>query len=183
MRSLVILAILSARALAQPASTPAQPQPPPGSTYATFLSTGELKWDVTVDQQPACSTPCSLWIEPLRYVTLHTEEDRPVRLEVGYMPGGQLTVSAEPLSRGAYAAGVTFTSLSGMGLATGITLTAVGCSTDHSGMCTAGLITGGISAVGLYASIRLMQSALPKAHIGPARPYVAGTQVGLAGSF
>jgi hypothetical protein len=44
---------------------------------------------------------------------------------------------------------VTFTALTGMGLATGITLTAVGCSTDRSTMCNAGLITGAASAVGL----------------------------------
>ena len=30
-------------------------------------------------------------------------------------------------------------------------------------MCTAGLITGGAGAVGLYGSIHLMRNALPKA--------------------
>jgi hypothetical protein len=50
-------------------------------------------------------------------------------------------------------------------------------------MCTAGLITGGVGAVGLYGSIYLMRKALPKVSVGAAQPYVAGTQVGLAGRF
>lgn len=158
-------------------------QPPPGSTHATFISTTEMQWDVTVDQRPACTTPCSTWVVPLSFVALHSHEVAPVRLDVGYMNGGSVMVQAEPLSEGAYAAGITFTALTGMGLVTGITLTAVGCSTDSHGMCTAGLITGVASGLGLYGSILLMKSALPKAHIGPAQPYVAGTQVGLAGTF
>ena len=79
-----------------------------------------------------------------------------------------------------YATGIVFTSLSGMALVTGITLTAVGCATDHDGMCTAGLITGGVGAVGLYGSIYLMRKALPRFSVGPARPYVSGTQVGVS---
>ena len=34
-----------------------------------------------------------------------------------------------------------------------------------------------------YLSIRLLQSAVPKAEVLPARPYVAGNSVGLAGTF
>jgi hypothetical protein len=158
-------------------------QPPPGSTHATFASTTDMQWEVAVDQQPACVTPCALWVPPLSYITMRTNEFRPVRLDVGHLSGGSVMVQAEPLASGAYAAGVTFTALSGMGLITGISLTAVGCATDMRGMCTAGIITGLASGLGLYGSILLMKSAVPKAHIGPAQPYVAGTQVGLAGTF
>ena len=85
----------------------------------------------------------------------------------------------------AFAAGVTFTTLTGMGLATGITLTAVGCSTDRSTMCNAGLITGAASAVGLYLSIDLLRRALPRVHIGQVQgsPYAANNTVGLVGRF
>jgi hypothetical protein len=94
-------------------------------------------------------------------------------------------LAAPAVAQGALAVGVTFTSLSGMGLATGITLTAVGCATDRSTMCKAGLITGGANALGLYRSIDLLLRSLPHVTIGPAQasPYAAGNTVGLAGRF
>jgi hypothetical protein len=169
----------------QPAQPqPAQPQPPQNApTRATFVSTGEQRWDVWIDQQPACATPCSIGIMPLQFVVLRSQERNPIRLDVGYMPAGDLMVTAKPLANGMYATGIVFTTFSGMALATGITLTAVGCSTDRDGMCTAGLVTGVAGAVGLYGSIYLMRKALPKATIGPAQPYFAGSQVGVAGTF
>ncbi|NVB78724.1 MAG: hypothetical protein HOV81_10050 [Kofleriaceae bacterium] len=180
----VFLAVLASTGIASAQPAPDAPQnQPPAPTRATFVSTGEDNWDVWVDKQPACQTPCSLGILPLQFVVLRSQERNPIRLDVGYMPAGDLMVTAKPLSSGMYATGIVFTTFSGMALATGITLTAVGCSTDRSGMCTAGLITGGVGAVGLYGSIYLMRKALPKVSVGAAQPYVAGTQVGLAGTF
>jgi hypothetical protein len=176
-----------------PTAPPPEVQPPPApppayqpnasTTHATFVSTGETRWDVRVDGNAVCTTPCSLYIEPLRYVTMHSQDAAPTKLSVGYMPQGAVLVRAEPRASGAFAAGVTFTSLSGMGLATGITLTAVGCSTDRSGMCNAGLITGVASAVGLYLSIGLIRSALPRVHVERAQPYVTGQTVGVIRRF
>lgn len=179
-----ILAIvtLPAVAIAQPGAEPPPAQPLP-QTRATFVSTSEQQWDVTVDRQPVCSTPCTVDLLPLQYVALRSQEPNPIRLDIGYMPAGDLTVTAKPLSTGMYATGIVFTSLSGTALVTGITLTAVGCSTDRDGMCTAGLVTGGVGAAGLLGSIYLMRKALPKASIGPATPYLAGNGVGLAGRF
>jgi hypothetical protein len=180
----VFFAILVAPAIASAQPAPDAPQnAAPAPTRATFVSTSEEKWDVWIDKQPACETPCSLGIMPLQFVVLRSQERNPIRLDVGYMPAGDLVVTAKPLSSGMYATGIVFTTFSGMALATGITLTAVGCSTGRDGMCTAGLITGGVGAVGLYGSIYLMRKALPKVSVGSARPYVAGTQVGLAGTF
>jgi hypothetical protein len=166
--------------VAEPAPQPA-PQPAPGSTQATFVSTSSQPWEVLLDRHPACETPCSLYVPPMRFVTLRSR-DR-VLLEVGYLPQGSVVVRGSHLADGAYAGGIVGTTFSGMGLATGITLTAVGCATDRSVMCKAGLITGGVSAVGLYLSIRLMLSAVPRAEVLPARPYVAGNSVGFAGTF
>jgi len=190
---LIALMLAPAAAFAQPGEPdmappmPQQPmpqQPMPGSTHASFVSSSAMQWDVTIGEQPpACATPCSLWIPPLSFVALHSHEPAPVRLDVGYLDGGEVVVRAKPLRQGEYAAGIVFTTFSGMGLATGITLTAVGCSTDHNTMCTAGVITGVASAVALYGSIWLMRDALPQARIGPASPYVTGNQVGLAGRF
>jgi len=166
-------------------SAPQAPrQPPAGSTQATFVSTTSQPWEVLLDRQPVCATPCSMWVEPARFVTLRSMNERSrVLLDVGYLPPSPTIVAGKPLENGKYAAGITFTALSGMGLITGITLTAVGYGTDSRGMTTAGLITAVPSAIGLYLSIRLMQSAVPTVHIGPAQPYVAGNTVGLAGTF
>jgi hypothetical protein len=170
-----------------PPYAPAIPPSPlaPGATHATFVSTGEARWDVRIDNNAVCTTPCSIVIDPLRFVTLHSQERAPSHLAAGYLPAGDVLVQAKPRAEGAFAAGVTFTTLTGMGLATGITLTAVGCSTDRSTMCKAGLITGSASALGLYLSIDLLLRSLPRVYIGPAQavPYAAGNTVGLAGRF
>jgi hypothetical protein len=181
---------------AQPPADPYdQPQPPPygqppqqpqaAPTRATFVSTGPARWDVRIDNNAVCSTPCSLLVDPMRYITLHAQVNARDQLAVGYLPPGDVLVQAKPRAQGAFAAGVTFTALSGMGLVTGITLTAVGCSTDRGTMCRAGLITGGVSAVGLYLSIDLLRRSLPRVDIGPAQatPYATGNAVGLAGQF
>lgn len=202
--SVIVLGLLAATAGAQPGQAPVIPpyqppyqQPPPdaqampperalpGVARATFVSTGDARWDVRLDNDAVCTTPCAVDVEPMRYVSLHSQERTPAHLAVGYLPPGDVLVEAKPRARGAFAAGVTFTSLSGMGLATGITLTAVGCATDRPTMCRAGLITGAASAVGLYLSIDLLRSSLPRVSIGPAQasPYVAGNTVGFAGRF
>jgi hypothetical protein len=101
------------------------------------------------------------------------------------MPSGDVLVRAKPRANAAFATGVTFTTLTGLGLATGITLTAVGYGTDRSTMARAGVITGVASGAGLYLSIKLLLSSLPSVEIGPASatPYVTNSQVGFAGSF
>lgn len=165
----------------QPAAAPQPQGPPPGATQATFVSTTSEGWEVLLDREPACATPCSIYVPPMRYVTLRSR-DR-VLLDVGYLPHGSVVVRGKPLSNGAYAGGIVGTTFAGMGLVTGVTLTAVGWGTGRDGMRLAGLITGGASAVGLYLSIKLMQSAVPKAEVLPATPYVGGNTVGLAGTF
>lgn len=167
----------------EPYQPPQQPQPQANSTHATFMSTGEMRWDVRIDGNAVCTTPCSLYIEPLRYVTMHSQDPASEKLKAGYLPQGEVLVRAEPRAKGAFAAGVTFTTLSGMGLATGITLAAVGCSTDRGTMCNAGLITGAASAVGLYLSIGLIRSSLPRVKIDRTQPYATGNTVGIVRRF
>lgn len=157
--------------------------PPAGSTAATFVSTTAQPWEVLLDRRPACQTPCSIYVPPMQFVTLRSFDRRPVLLDVGTLPQGSVVVEGAPYQSGKHAAGITFTALSGAALVTGITLTAVGCASDRDGMCTAGLITGGVGAVGLYLSIQLMRSAVPKARVLPGQPYTNGQTVGLAGSF
>ncbi|HEY0478334.1 MAG TPA: hypothetical protein VGD37_12505 [Kofleriaceae bacterium] len=196
--AVIVFGWLAAPARAQPAPSP-EPYPqeppgeaaiqpealPPGATRAMFVSTGEIRWDVRIDNNAVCTTPCALVVAPMHFVSLHSQDRAPAHLAVGYLAPGDVLVQAQPRAEGAFAAGVTFTTLSGLGLATGITLTAVGCSTDRSTMCNAGWITGAASAVGLYLSIDLLLRSLPRVHIGPAgaAPYATGNTVGLAGRF
>lgn len=166
----------------------AQPSPMPpaqGGARTTFVSTTEKRWDVRIDQNAVCTTPCSLYVEPGRYVTMHSQDPHPQKLRVGYIPPGDFLVNAKPRSDGAFATAVTFTSLGGAALVTGITLTAVGCNTDNSGMCRAGVVTGLAGAVTLGVFIPMIKRSLPKATIGPANgtPYVNGQTAGLAGTF
>ena len=74
---------------------------------------------------------------------------------------------AKPLSVGAYATGVTFTTLGGTALITGVTLAAVGCFSDRDGLCTAGKITGVSGALVTAGAIWLMRRALPKVRVRP----------------
>jgi hypothetical protein len=168
----------------QPYAQPA-PQPAPGGARTTFVSTTEKRWDVRVDDGAVCTTPCSIYVEPHRFVTLHSHDIRPQKLRVGYLPPGEHVVNAKPRSDGAFATAITFTSLGGAAAVTGITLAAVGCNTDNDAMCRAGLITGLAGGVALAVFIPMIGRALPRATIGWARtqPYVNGHTTGLVGSF
>src|SRR5689334_5823824 len=76
-----------------PDAQPMPPEPlPPGATRAMFVSTGEARWDVRLDNNAVCTTPCAAVIEPLRFVTLYSQERTPSKLEVGYLPPGDVMV-------------------------------------------------------------------------------------------
>ena len=116
-------------------------------------------------------------------MVLRSHEARPVILEVGHLPPGDLIVSARPLQSGKYAGGIVATSLGGMALVTGITLTAVGMAKDMGGMSTAGLISGFGGAVALAGGIYLMLDAVPGVQVDRAAPSRAGLSARIAGRF
>ena len=126
-----------------------------------------------------CATPCTGPLFPAQFVVMQSHGPDPVLLEVGRLPPGDLLVSGKPLESGKYAGGIVATTLGGMALAVGITLTAVGLAKDRDGMTTAGLITGGAGALALTGGIYLMVKALPEVTVGGAPPQV----VGLVGNF
>jgi hypothetical protein len=165
---------------------PAQPdQPPeaPAPTRATFISTGVERWDVTIDGQAVCSTPCTFPLFPIQFVTLRSQERRPVLLDVGRLPPGDLIVSAKPFEGGLYAGGIVATTLGGMAMVVGITLGAIGAAKDRGGMATAGLISGGAGALALAGGIYLMVKAVPSVGVGMAAPQIAGATAGVAARF
>lgn len=192
--SIALLALHGVVFAQPPPGSPAPPvdpagdvQPPapegPAPTRATFVSTTSEQWDVVVDDQPICSTPCSGPLFPLQFVVLRSQEPNPVLLDVGRLPPGDLLVSGKPLHEGMYAGGIVATTLGGMALATGITLTAVGLAKDRDGMTAAGLITGAAGALALPGGIYLMMKAVPRVSVGAARPYGAGSVAGVGGTF
>jgi hypothetical protein len=153
----------------------------PAPIRATFLSTSSEQWNVAIDGQPACSTPCTLPLFPVQFVTLHSQEVHPVLLEVGRLPRGDVVVSGHPLDNGKYAGGIVATTFGGMAAVVGITLTAVGLAKDKGGMTTAGLITGAAGAIGIPLGIHLMIGALPRATVGISPPRTVG--FGASGAF
>jgi hypothetical protein len=184
---IVIAGTLVARPVVAQPGAPYEPQEPPQASTpvarVTFVSTTEKRWDVRLGDDAVCTTPCAIPVDPLHFVTMYSHDVRPTRLRVGHLPPGDLVVTARPRATGAFATGVTFTSLGGAALVTGITLIAVGCSTDRDGMCTAGMITGLAGAAVTAASIQLIRSSLPRVQVGRATPYVATGHVGVAGAF
>jgi hypothetical protein len=165
-------------ATAQPETTratvPSDEAPQAGASMAPIAATGvetefvsatSMPWEVMVDQQSMCTTPCRLMLEHPHWITVRTRERQPLRLEVGQLGATPASVTAHDLGTGMYATGITFTTLGGMALVTGITLTAVGCSSDRNRICTAGLISGGAGIATTLGGVWLMRAALPRVQI------------------
>lgn len=162
-------------ATAQPAVQPsgdaagapmgAAPMPAAAGVDTNFVSATGMPWEVMVDQQSACVTPCRLLLERPSWITMRTRERSPIRLEVGNLGAVPTLVTAHDLQHGKYATGIVFTSFGGMALVVGITLGAVGYGADREGMKTAGLITGASGAAMTLGGIYLMRSALPRTYV------------------
>jgi len=158
----------------------AEPEGPPGTIRVDFVSaSASTRWDVYLDDQATCTTPCARWVDPSRGVAMRSRDasDR-VRLSSLDSNSGPLQVVAQPTQRGRLATGITFTALGGLAVVTGIVLTSVGCSDeDQDKMCTAGVITGLAGIPVTLASIWFLRSALPKVR---ARPVFSIGRVGQA---
>lgn len=143
-----------------PAAMPSPPRQP--GIDANFVSATAMPWEVMVDQQSACVTPCRLILERPSWITMRTRENSPIRLEVGQLGTVPTIVTAHDVQNGKYATGIVFTTFGGMALVTGITLGAVGYGRDREGLKTAGLITGVSGAAMTFGGIWLMRNALPR---------------------
>ncbi len=182
----IALVLRLGAARAQPADAPPDPPPAPAApapTRATFASTEWEQWDVVVDGQTVCTTPCSGPLYPQQLVVLQSQESRPVLLELGGFPPGDYAVSARPLRNGRYAGGIVATTLAGMALAIGITFTAVGLGKDRDGLTTAGLITGAVGALVLPGGIYFIVTGAPSYTIDRASPGPVGATAGMGGAF
>ena len=147
---------------------------PPGTVKVDFVAAdASRRWDVYVDDEVACTTPCVRWVAPNRPLLLRTRDDGlfsgPDKLRLVGLGAraaeAPLQLQAHGTQTGKLATGITFTTFGGTAIMTGIALTALGCSRDEAGMCTAGQITLGAGALVTAGAIWLILDALPRAEL------------------
>lgn len=172
---------------APPIVTSAPSGAPPAATAPTVSAGGasarsidvelvsadaSARWDVYVDDEVVCTTPCVRKLDPLRPLLFRSRDDRkgpPDRIELAQLGGAAqpLMVQAHATSQGLQATGIVFTSLGGMAAVTGGALAAIGCSGRSAALCTGGLISAPIGLVTAAASIYLIVTSQPRAEIIP----------------
>jgi hypothetical protein len=147
--------------------------PPPGMVELNVQSEdGSQVWDVRVGHQPVCTTPCTQVVPSTQYVELDSRDGEHLNLAALGVeaPGAKrVLVAAEGTQTGKQVNGIVFTTLGAMGVVVAITLAAVGCSDTerHGGMCTAGLITGAVTAPLTAVAIWMIADSGPRAHVLP----------------
>jgi len=152
---------------------------PPGTVKVDFVSgDASSRWDVYADDVVICTTPCEKYVSAERPIMLRAREEpffgSPDKVRVvnllGHAGEGRLQLQAHATNRGKLSTGIVFTTFTGMGVITGLTLTGVGCSSsdDHfGGMCTPGIITMAVSLPLLAGSIWLILDSMPRAEVVP----------------
>jgi transposase len=152
---------------------------PPGTVKVDFVSgDASSRWDVYADDVVICTTPCQKYVSAERPIMLRAREEpfwgSPDKVRVvnllDHASEGRLQLQAVPTNRGKLATGITFTSFTGMGVITGISLTGIGCGSSdefRSDMCKPGLITLLVSLPLLAGSIWLIVDSMPKAEVVP----------------
>jgi len=167
---------------------PAQAPMPLGNTVPVELLSAhaDSRWDVYVDDEVICTTPCKRFLDPTHPVFLRRRDHEwfqaPDELSVpNLFPAareGAVQLQARPTHKGEFAAGATFASLGGTAIMTGISLAGVGCSratgsSFDNGMCNGGLITLGAGTLVTAGAVWLILDSFPKAVVAPLRQYVA----------
>jgi hypothetical protein len=150
---------------------------PPGSVKVDFVSANPAsRWDVYADDRVICTTPCQQWVSAERPLMLRAREEAfmgsPDKVQVSnlieHAGEGRLQLQAHPTARGKLAAGIVFTTFSGMAVIAGIALTSIGCLADRGdGICTGGIITMGAGLPLLAGSIWMITDSMPKAEVVP----------------
>lgn len=152
-----------------------QVEVPAGKVDVNVVADDDVTWSVYGTGQAPCLTPCPLRLEATRGLTLESPRGYTVSLGTlgeAAIRARRALVVAQPPSEAKRVNGIVFTSLGGMGLVTGIALSAVGCSNVQArgGLCTAGLITGGVTGLLTAAAIFLILDSVPQADVVPLAP-------------
>ncbi|HEU4406065.1 MAG TPA: hypothetical protein VFS43_12425, partial [Polyangiaceae bacterium] len=155
---------------------------PAGTVKVKFLPVrpGE-EWDVVVGDRKLCTTPCERWVDPAMPYTLKHDPGVFQRNEYIDVPDlrqhaslERMVVRAEARDTGELVGGILLTTFGGLGIATGTALTAVGCSTDRGGLCTAGAITLPLGALLLAPGVYMIVDSKGEVHVNPMAPGAAG---------
>ena len=125
----------------------------------------DARWDVYIDDEASCTTPCDRWVDPTRSVTLRSRLMENVKVPQLDSDRGPLHVTAHPMARGRLATGITFVALGGIAVVAGTALTAIGAAGDNGGLRNGGLITLGAGTPVTAGSILLILSALPNGSV------------------
>lgn len=177
--SLVLVAALSGcmhgRALPPPDEAPQRVRetPPPGMVEVDMVSEyDDQVWDVYSGDALVCTTPCTQWVNARRSLVMVSRDGDRLYvpwLGVDALQSRRATLVARGSCDGKHVTGLVFTTFGGMGAVVGTTLTAVGCSDTErrGGMCTAGLITLGVTVPLTAAAIWMMIDGLPSANVLP----------------
>jgi hypothetical protein len=154
-----------------------QEEGPPGTVRVDFISAhAQGRWDVYIDDEVACSTPCSRWVNPSRPIFLQSRRGPfpySAREEIQvpdlgrYAAAGPLQLRAHPTSTGAQVTGITVSALGGMAMMTGLTLSAVSCPTGREELCRGSLLTLGAGTLVTAGAVWLLLEAAPRARILP----------------
>ncbi|MBX7099499.1 MAG: hypothetical protein K1X89_17420 [Myxococcaceae bacterium] len=149
-----------------------QAEVPAGKVDVNAVADDDVPWSVYGTGQPPCQTPCPLRLDATRGLTFESPRGFTVSLSTlgeAAIRTRRALVVAQPPSEAKRVNGIVFTSLGGMGLVAGIALSAVGCSNVQArgGICTAGLITGGVTGLLTAAAIFLLLDSGPQADVVP----------------
>jgi hypothetical protein len=136
------------------------------------VSDDDRTWDVYAGGNAICTTPCTQWFRARDGMLLQSNDgDRLYVRSLGVkaIQARRAMLVAEGACYGKRVNGIVFTTFGGMGIVTGIALTAVGCSDlqRRGGACTAGLITGAVAVPVTAFALWMLLDAHPRAHILP----------------
>ena len=166
-----------------------EPEGPPGTVRVDFVSGHENKrWDVIIDDNAACTTPCARWVDPSRPLSLRTREEAPQKLSIGRIASGTgpLQLVANPRNEGRRQTAFFLGAGGGAGLFFGGFLALFGAMADRDGLITGGYITAGVGAALAIPGVYLWATSGAKVELRPhgsSGPTMFVTPTGIAGSF
>lgn len=165
----------------------------PGMVKVRFLPVDNRnKWEVMVGDRSLCTTPCEKWVDPAMPFSFKHDPGFWQRNSVIDIPdlreqskADRMEVKAKPRNNAQLVGGILITTFAGTAVLTGVTLTALGCSTGDSGMCVGGLITLPIGIAGLIPGVWMISASSPSVEVRPwtATPLPSARGPNLNGTF
>ena len=157
-----------------------EPAPPPGKVKADFVSgDAEIRWDVYLSNEAACTTPCTQWVDPEHPILIKEHksegffEGKAEKLQVGRLGGdaAHVRVSAHKKRSGRLVGGILFTTFGGIAALAGGALSFAACGADEGdkfeGGCAPSIITGAAGLAGVGIGVWMIVRSGPRTEIRP----------------